>query len=176
MKFMFVLATLLSITGASANAQDSSKKPPELTITEVIQAGQAMRQLGKFRFPPEVLMDMAVNIQQADLVQKAYQDAVQALVRQTYGSQEAYSDLQVRVQADLRKVELGQIKPEDRTMDKKAAALNEEIEKMAASPARSLLSRIKRSDLCLEKAEPRCRDENAIPVDVLRGLLPLVDK
>ena len=153
-------ATLVLPGALPTRAQDA--KAPALTVAEVMQAGASLRQLGKFRFPPEALMDMAINIRQADIVQKAGQDAIQALIRQTYGSAEAYQDLQGRIAADRTVV------------DRKAAAFNEAAERIYNSPSKAIMVPIKRSDLCLAEAPPACPQANVIPVDVLRGLLPLL--
>ena len=119
---------------------------------------------------------MAEMLDQADKVQKTYTDAFSALVKQTYGSMEAYSNLQITMTAEAKKIDAGQMSPAERTSDPKREAFLAEAEKMFAGSASFSVAKIKRSELCLAEALPACLQANAIPVDVLRALLPIIEK
>lgn len=180
MKKTILAALLLAAASTAALAQDAgaAKAAPKtsLTINEVINAGAALRQINAFKFSGETLLKMAEMLDQADKVQKTYTDAFNALVKQTYGSMEAYSTLQITMTAEAKKIDAGQMAVADRTLDPKREAFMAQADKMFSSPAAFSVARIKRSELCLAEAAPACPQANAIPVDVLRALLPVLEK
>ena len=180
MKKIALLALFVGavIVGPAAAAQDASGNtaPTKLSVSQAINAGVALKQLGGFKFAGDTLMKMAEMLEQAEKVQKNYTDAFNALVKQTYGSMEVYSNLQITMTAEAKKIDAGQMAPADRTTDPKREAFVAEADKMFAGPASFSVAKIKRSELCLAKAAPACPQANAIPVDVLRALLPVMEK
>jgi hypothetical protein len=160
----------------------------KLTVHEAINVGNALRRLstyvvvdkdGKpvmgsnnqpvmmaygegrpspYRFGGDVFFAMSVDLQQSDVAVKNFQDATAALVKQYYGSPEKRAEA---AKADV---------------DPKKGPFEAELEKAFVGDSRTLMVRIKRSDLCLSAAPPKCDQANPIPLDVLSSLLPIIDR
>jgi len=159
---------------------------PKITVQEAINVGLALRRLtsyvatenGKpimnggqpvlmaygsdrpspYRFGGDVLFAMSVNLQQADLALKNFQETTTALTKQVYGSAEKKAEADKADQDPLR------------------ATYSAELEKAFVADSRTLMVKIKRSSLCLEVAAPKCDQANPIPLDVLSLLLPIIER
>lgn len=180
MKLTVALLLVLTTTALADNAPLPTSKPAadkkQPTVAELVTAGAALKQLKEFHFSGDTLMDMAVDLQQAEQVQRSYTEAYNALIKQTYGSLEAYSTLQLQMQAEAKKVDKGELDPAARTVDAKREAFQAEADKQVSAPASALLVPIRREALCLKRiSDDVCPQANAIPVDVLRALLPLME-
>lgn len=176
-----VLAVALLATPAVA-AEPKPSSNPSLTVGEAIGVGNALRRLaaytilskdkdGKdqpvsipfspehpspYRFSGDVLFAMSINIQQADIAQRAFQETFSALVKQIYGGADKV--------------------PKVGEPDPKAPEFQEQSQKILGAKSGALMAWIKRSDLCLGVKPPRCEAANPIPVDVLSALLPIIER
>lgn len=176
MKKIILSAACIAVSFCAHAQGAKPDAPAKLSVSQVINAGAALKQLTTFKFGGETLLKMAEMLDQSDKVQKTYTDAFTALIKQTYGSMEKYSTLQLTLQDEARKVDAGKMAPSDRTIDAKRDVFQAEADKMFSSPAAFSVAKIKRADLCLDAAPPACPQANAIPVEVIRALLPVLDK
>jgi hypothetical protein len=178
MKTMMMAVMLIGCATAAFSAEPpKAAKASSLTVAQVTGVGQALRRLtyyvsvGKegqianvpygpdrptpYRFGGDVMFAMSVDLQQSDIVLKAYQDAHAALIKQHYGSADKL--------------------PKEGEPDPKREAFLADMDKAFTAPSSALMVRIKREDLCLD-VTPKCPQANPIPLDVLMLLLPIVDQ
>jgi hypothetical protein len=171
-----IIAALLaasSSTGALAQTTAPKSDPTDtgkLTIVEVLNIGQALRQMGDyyraggekvavpFKFDGTTLMTFGINVRAADDTEKAYRDAYLRFEQQ----------------------ELGDVKdasPEEVQKKKQAIATSDAAKRMIERPAGALLARIKESELCMKDPPVKpCTVKNDLSPGQIAALLPIIDR
>ena len=173
----FLIQAALSAASAQENPANVANKMLGLTVLEAINVGNSLRMMGDhpevidgrqtgktvqpgFKFDGAVLMAMAIDIAEADKVQKAAEQTGKILFNRFAVDQKGKDG------ASERRV------PQDKLEEYQA-----EVDKAFSAPANVNMVRIKEADLCLaQKPVPPCTVTNVVPPAYLAALIKIIDR
>jgi hypothetical protein len=181
---MFLLSSPFAYAADEKPASNDPTSTAKLTVQQVINIADALRQLGDYRdkdnktvkvpfeFDGGTRMTFAIDINHADAAQQVYTLTRTDLINKMVGDRlqrlaKLQADPKKKAEADALQAELNGIQQD----------FNQQDVRMLTTPAGALLSRIKESELCMAAPPVKpCRVTNAIPPSLLAALVPIIDR
>lgn len=191
-------AAAFSTAALAAEPPKSPDPTGAMTVLQVLNIGQSLRQLGTyrdntgkevkvdFRFSGDMLFDISVNVAASDLVQRNVETTRNELVKRIIGDDSnalnaaeaaAAKERDPAKQAAMR----ADLAPLQAKVQKELNEVNEEMQKVYDKPAGALLVRFKRASFCVD-AKPDgspavgCQAVNVIPPSILAPLMAITDR
>ncbi len=192
--FLCGMAAVAALSGASAQEKHDTKA---LTYLQVINVGNALRQLGDyrdpqtgktvsvpFRFAGGALLDIAVDIDLADQAQKTVEGVRTTLVKQHAGDDaQKLADADAEIAREKDQAKQDRLREASAPLRARVARaqqqVGEELQKALDRPAGVALRTVKRADLCIDADKDGnpvkpCAAVNAIPPAILAALVPII--